>query len=114
MSRVGSLQLESKHYLIARGFGAIDGCVKTHGGDVGAIGEDPGFGAVERAGEIEEGAEEALGDAAIAVGGGDGDLVDPELGGFVGVDVVNGGGEADDRLAVDGDGEVMTGVGEEL
>ena len=42
------------------------------------------------------------------------DLVDEELGGLVGMDVVECRSEAHHRVAVDRDGEVVTRIGEEL
>jgi hypothetical protein len=48
----------------------------------------------------EHGVEHLPADAALSMGRGDGYFVDPEFGGFVGVDVVNGGDEADNLVTV--------------
>ena len=50
----------------------------------------------------------------VVVRRGDGDLIDPELGRLVRMDVVNTGRHADDEIAVERNGEVMACVREEL
>ena len=64
----------------------------------------------------EQGVEQSAADAVIAVFGSHPDLVDPELGRLVGVDVMDRGRHAHHQSLVgdDGDGQVMPRVGEEL
>lgn len=110
-----AFETEGEHHGVRRRVAGAGGVVEAHRGGVGAVGEDPGFGAAEGAGLLEDAAEQARRQAATAVGDRDGDLVDPQLGrGFVGMDVADGGDEADHHAFIDGDNKMVARVGEEL
>jgi len=93
---------------------AADGGVETRRRHIVQVGHHPCLAAPELATHRHEGGQQPSPDAAALMGRCDADLVDPQLGRLVWMDVVDRGGKADDRPGVDRDGDVVSGVVEEL
>src|SRR5690606_22010930 len=98
---------------LRRGF-AAGAFVEAMGRHIRLIGEDPRLGAPEPPSALEEGLEKPARESAPPVRLCDTDLVDPELGRLVGVDVMHRRGHPDDHPCLDGSCEVMPRIREEL
>ncbi|CAE6907661.1 hypothetical protein R69749_08486 [Paraburkholderia domus] len=74
------------------------------------MGQDPGDRTVPGPGQLKEGPQHGLAQSAMSMCRRKRNLVDPQLCRFVGVDIVNSRGKADDHAIVDRNSNVMTRV----
>jgi hypothetical protein len=105
---------ERDHYERLFVLDPADRLVQPPGNRVAHFGAHPGFGTPDLQASCEERLEEPTPDPLVLVGRGNPDLVHPQLGRLVRVDVMYPRGEADHLLAIDRDGQVVPGITEKL
>lgn len=109
-----AVQPEREHDRRIDRFFATGRRVERHGRGVVVIGEHPGFAAAQPAAYFEQAGHHCLAESLPVVGWRDAHLVDEQLRGLVGMDIVHSTGKSDDHAVFDRDDDMVAGVAQEL
>lgn len=111
---VSCFRREPKRDINHRLFLAADRCVETARSDVGFLRTDPRFAAAKLPPASEQRLQKLLPDTLLLVSSRHANFVHPQLGRFVGMDVVHSGRHADNLPAEQRNRHVMPGIGEKF